>query len=89
MSDKGKGFLDKTFNSFWNKNNTALIKSNLINKKQFPLDWARGISREDWAELKVNFFINGYITLSKNEYLVIEVGKVSIHLSVSKWRAFT
>ena len=62
--------LYKTFNSFWNKNYTAVINKDLNEKYTFPLDWARGITIDDWRSLNATFHISGSTILYKNEILI-------------------
>ncbi len=64
--------LNKTYDTFWNKNHSAKITKPLINKNNFPLDWARGYSSEKWEKLNIKFNIFGFVKLRKNEVLLIE-----------------
>ena len=68
--------LYKTFNSIWNKNNTALVTKQLINKHEFPLDWARGLNLSEWRELAIDFYLTGNVHLYQNEFLIIELNEV-------------
>ena len=59
-------------NSFWKKNKINSINSNLKNKKLFPIDWAKGLTTEQFSNLTFNFILEGFVYLDESEILLIE-----------------
>lgn len=67
----------KTFDSFWHKENTYILKKHLKNKHMFPLDWARGIEDYEWKSLEIDFVLDGFAQLYEKETLIFVVDGVN------------